>query len=192
MWTSLNKRIYLFLGIIFLIGTVVGITFIYFIPEDSKEIIFLNINDLIQNINSINLNNIVNHFIIIASLIILSFFVIGVPLELFFIFYNGFSIGFIISCLVSIFGIRGLLYSLIYIIVTKGVYLFILSIILVSLIKISKLIIDKYILKKGNNINSINMYLKKCLVCLGIILINDLILYFWGASLINIFNFLII
>ena len=192
MWTSLNKKLYLILGVIFLIGILVGITFVCFISEESREIIFLNINDFIQSLNNTNLNNIINHLAIISILIILSFFVIGIPLEMFFVFYNGFSIGFIISSLTSIFGIKGFLYSLIYIIITKGIYLFILSIILISLIKISKLIIDKYILKKGNNINSINMYLKKSLVCLGIIFLNDIILYFWGSSLINVFNFLII
>ena len=192
MWTSLNKRLYLIFAIVFIIGTIIGMAFIYFISEDSKEIILMNINELIQNVNEININNIINHLFAISVLIILAFFVIGIPFELFFIFYNGFSVGFIISSLTSIFGIRGFLYSLIYIFVTKGVYLFLLSIILISLIKISKLIIDKYILKKKNNINSINIYLKKSLICLGIILLNDIILYFGGSKLINIFNFLII
>ena len=124
MWTSLNKKVFIFISIILLIGIISGILFLIFLNEASKELIFLNINEYIQNLNNYKINNIFMDTIILSSLLILSIFIIGIPLSIFFIFFNGFSIGFIISSLSSIFGFKGLIYSIIHIIINKFVFLF--------------------------------------------------------------------
>ena len=86
MWTSINKRLYIFMSVLLLIGVVVGIVFVVTLDESTKEILFLNINEMIQS--NIKLNNILLHFISLASLFILSIFVIGAPLDIFFIILN--------------------------------------------------------------------------------------------------------
>ena len=58
MWTSLNKKVFLFISIILIIGLTSGILFLVFLNEASKEIIFLNINDYLQNLNNFTFNNI--------------------------------------------------------------------------------------------------------------------------------------
>ena len=95
MWTSLNKKVFLFISIILIIGLTSGILFLVFLNEASKEIIFLNINDYLQNLNNFTFNNIFMDIIILSSLIILSIFIIGIPISVFFIFFNGFSLGFV-------------------------------------------------------------------------------------------------
>lgn len=191
MWTSNGKKLYLFLGIIFIVGIIAGIFFLFYLDEASKEIIFLNINDWIQGLEKNHINNIVNHLIILSSLFITSLFLIGLPFVLFFIFYNGFSMGFIISSLINILGVKGLLYGIIYILISKGVYIFFLSIFVVTLIKIIFIVFFK--LLKGIKINKdlLILLVKKALICIAIILIYDIILYFFGTKLINIFNFLL-
>lgn len=191
MWTSNGKKLYLFLGIIFIVGIIAGIFFLFYLDEASKEIIFLNINDWIQGLEKNHINNIVNHLIILSSLFITSLFLIGLPFVLFFIFYNGFSMGFIISSLINILGVKGLLYGIIYILISKGVYIFFLSIFVVTLIKIIFIVVFK--LLKGIKINKdlLILLVKKALICIAIILIYDIILYFFGTKLINIFNFLL-
>lgn len=191
MWTSLNKKFYLFLSIIFVIGLILGVIFLIYLDEASKDILFLNINEWLQGISNSNINNIVLHIIMLSSMFLLSIFLIGIPFVLFFVFYNGFSVGFTVTSLISIFGINGLLYGIIYVIITKGIYLFFLSIIIVSLLRVSLIILKSIFNKENIDKEKLALLLKKNLICIAIILINDIILYFWGTNLITIFNFLL-
>lgn len=191
MWTSLNKKFYLFLSIIFVIGLILGVIFLIYLDEASKDILFLNINEWLQGISNSNINNIVLHIIMLSSMFLLSIFLIGIPFVLFFVFYNGFSVGFTVTSLTSIFSIKGLLYGIIYVIITKGIYLFFLSIIIVSLLRVSLIILKSIFNKENIDKEKLALLLKKNLICIAIILINDIILYFWGTNLITIFNFLL-
>ena len=191
MWTSLNKKFYLFLSIIFIIGLILGVIFLIYLDEASKDILFLNINEWLQGISNSNINNIVLHIIMLSSMFLLSIFLIGIPFVLFFVFYNGFSVGFTVTSLTSIFSIKGLLYGIIYVIITKGIYLFFLSIIIVSLLRVSLIILKSIFNKENIDKEKLALLLKKNLICIAIILINDIILYFWGTNLITIFNFLL-
>ncbi len=191
MWTSLNKKFYLFLSIIFVIGLILGVIFLIYLDEASKDILFLNINEWLQGISDFNINNIVLHIIILSSMFLLSIFLMGIPFVLFFAFYNGFSVGFTVTSLTSIFGIKGLLYGIIYVLITKGIYLFFLSIIIVSLLRVSIIILKNIFKKENIDKEKLVLLLKKILICIATILINDIILYFWGTNLITIFNFLL-
>lgn len=192
MWTSLNKKVFIFISIILLIGIISGILFLIFLNEASKELIFLNINEYIQNLNNYKINNIFMNTIILSSLLILSIFIIGIPLSIFFIFFNGFSIGFIISSLSSIFGFKGLIYSIIHIIINKFVFLFFLYFLFLAMYKIVLLLIKYWVHKEKINKDEIIHLFKKIILCLLIIIIYDLILYFFGNKIMNLFNFLII
>ncbi len=191
MRTSLNKKIYLFLGIILIIGILLGIIFLIYLDEASKELILLNINEWLQGINDSHINNIIPHIVISSSLFILSLFIIGIPFVLFFVFYNGFSIGFMLTSLINIFGIKGLLYGIVYILITKGIYFFFLSIFIISLIKITYYFIKRIFFGEKINKDTLSLLLKRVFICIGVILISDIILYFGGAKLINIFKFLL-
>ena len=191
MWTSTNKKLSLFLGIIFTIGIILGFIFLIYLDEANKEIIYLNINEWLQNLNTSHINNIVSHIAILSSLFILSLFMVGIPLSLFFVFYNGFSIGFLLMALIDIFGIKGLLYGLVYVIITKGIYLFLALLFVLALIKIAIMFLKALISKEKINKDSLSKLLKRIFICIAIILISDVILYFGGTKLINVFNFLI-
>ena len=191
MWTSTNKKLSLFLGIIFTIGIILGFIFLIYLDEANKEIIYLNINEWLQNLNTSHINNIISHIAILSSLFILSLFMVGIPLSLFFVFYNGFSIGFLLMALIDIFGIKGLLYGLVYVIITKGIYLFLALLFVLALIKIAIMFIKAIISKEKINKDSLSKLLKRIFICIAIILISDIILYFGGTKLINVFNFLI-
>lgn len=191
MWTSLNKKICLFFSIIFTIGIIIGFIFLIYLEESSKELISLNINEWLQSLSTSHINSILEHIIILSTLAILSIFVIGLPLIIFFVFYNGFSIGFLLMSLIEIFGVKGLIYGLIYLIITKGIYLFFLTIFILALIKIIILIIKRLIWHQKMNKNLLVTYCKRILICIGVIILSDIILYFGGTKLINIFNFLL-
>ena len=190
MWTSLSKKMYIFFSIILVIGIITGVVFVIMLDEATKEILFLNINEFLQNFSNMSINSGIIHLIMLSSLLILSVFLIGGPLVLFFMFYNGFSIGFIISSLTCIFGIKGILYGVIYVIISKLVYVVLLILFSVNLFKIVRCIIDLIVYKKSNK-ESIVIFIKRSVVFIGMILLNDIILLFCGGKLVNLFNFLI-
>ena len=80
MWTSLNKKIYLLLVSILTIGIICGIVFVIMLDESTKEIVFLNINDT-------NINSLILHLICISSILVLSIFLLGGPIIIFYLFY---------------------------------------------------------------------------------------------------------
>lgn len=190
MWTSLSKKLYLFMSIVLFIGIITGVVFVIMLDEATKEILFLNINNFLQSFDASNISILVQHLVILSTLLILSIFLIGGPLVIFFMFYNGFTIGFIISSITCIFGIKGMLFGVLYVIVSKLVFVVLFIIFSVNLFKIVKCVIDYLVYKKSNK-ESLIMFMKRSIVFIGIIMISDIILYFGGVKLINIFNFLI-
>lgn len=190
MWTSISKKMYVFMLVILIIGIITGIVFVIMLDEATKEILFLNINEFLQNFSNTNINSGLMHLVILSSLLILSIFLVGGPLLIFYMFYNGFSIGFVVSSITYIFGIKGMLYGSIYILISRLVYIIVLIIFNVNLFKIIKCNIDSLVYKKSNK-ESLSVFYKRSIVFIGIILINDVILYFGGGKLINLFNFLI-
>lgn len=190
MWTSISKKMYVFMLVILIIGIITGIVFVIMLDEATKEILFFNINEFLQNFSNTNINSGLMHLVILSSLLILSIFLVGGPLLIFYMFYNGFSIGFVVSSITYIFGIKGMLYGSIYILISRLVYIIVLIIFNVNLFKIIKCNIDSLVYKKSNK-ESLSVFYKRSIVFIGIILINDVILYFGGGKLINLFNFLI-
>lgn len=190
MWTSLSKKLYLFMSIVLVIGIITGVIFVIMLDEATKEILFLNINNFLQSFGASNISILVQHLVILSTLLILSIFLIGGPFVIFFMFYNGFTIGFIISSITCIFGIKGMLFGVLYVIVSKLVFVVLFIIFSVNLFKIVKCVIDYLVYKKSNK-ESLVMFMKRSIVFIGIIMISDIILYFGGVKLINIFNFLI-
>ena len=190
MWTSISKKMYVFMLIILIIGIITGIVFVIMLDEATKEILFLNINEFLQNFSNTNINSGLMHLVILSSLLILSIFLVGGPLLIFYMFYNGFNIGFVVSSITYIFGIKGMLYGSIYILISRLVYIIVLIIFNVNLFKIIKCNIDSLVYKKSNK-ESLSVFYKRSIVFIGIILINDVILYFGGGKLVNLFNFLI-
>ena len=83
---------------------------------------------------------------------------------------------------------KGFIFGLIYVLITKVIFLFFLLIFIISIIRIGLIVLKKEKLKK----EKIYVLSKRVLLCFILILINDLILYFLGDNLINVFNFLVI
>ena len=56
------------------------------LDESTKEIVFLNINEYFQNINDSNINSLILHLICISSILVLSIFLLGGPIIIFYLF----------------------------------------------------------------------------------------------------------
>lgn len=192
MWTSNQKRIWLSLGIILIIGFIGGIFFITFVAKNEQNVLINSFTNFWHNIDSLKINYLTNHFLIMPVLIISSFLILGLVLIPLYLLYIGFLMGIVISNFIIIGGFKGFIFGLIYIIITRLAFLFLFSIMAVALIKITILLINLIFKKNSDNKNKIFFQLKKCLICFILIMINDTILYFLGDNLVKIFKFLII
>lgn len=168
-----------------------GFSFLNSIDEANKEIVLTNINEWLINLKNIKINYIFSHILVLSLFLVISFFILGMPIYLFYIFYNGFSLGFIIASLGSIFGLKGYLFSLIYIIITKGLFLFWSFFYFTYLFRIGENCFWGYLKNKNYRKDKLEITVKKSLVFLSFIIISDIFIYFLGGNMLNIFKFLI-
>ena len=190
MWTNNRRKYAIFCCIVIVIGFIGGICFTYNnVFKPNQKIVLDCIKNWSININKIHINNILPHLMILSLFLVLSSFLIGTPLYIFYIFYNGFTIGFTISSLCKIYNFKGFIYSLIYILITKGLYLFLLLCFLTLLFRVGENIVF-YLIKKTKPSNH-EKTLKKATIFLFLIFINDIFIYFYGNKILAIFKFLI-
>ncbi len=182
---KINKKYLKFLTILLCLGLI--ISFIIYKKIDNTLIIE-EIKD-IPSFLSTPINYIFIHFIFLSILLTCSFFGLGfiiiplyIILEITCIFYNLFIF-------FNVFKFNGLFFGIIYNIITKGVYLFILIIILKNLLNLSKRQINRFINQKNND-NTLD-YLKNCSIYFIIILVNDIIIYFFAHKILLNLAFLI-
>jgi len=183
-----NKKYLLFVLFILVIGIVLGMAYYFFIDEDIK----LSIINTLNNNISFNNNFILKNLTIMSILLVLSFFIIGIPLSLFYLLYDSFSVGFLISMFFSIYKIKGLLYLFIYIILCKIPVLILMIIFIKKIIYIGKFIIGKIIYKKYYNYNDrIFMNFKKSLYIILFNLILNIIIYLISPLIFDNITFLL-
>ncbi len=181
-----------FIVTIILIGLIGGMLYVIFLNKSGKNILITSMTNFITMIKDIKINFLATHLLIIPLLIVSSFLLVGIPIGIFYLFYNGFLMGFLISNFFLVKHLKGLIFGIIYLIITRLVFCFFYFILLINLLKIGYQMINLVFKKRQYHKDYVLMYLKKCLICLIFILINDLILYFLGDNLVNIFKFLVI
>jgi len=174
-----NKTMILFIVSLFVIGIIVGIVLFINESEIMKNLITLEMDgfgDLIRNTNQ---NQIIYHLIIILILFLLNFTVIGFLGTLFYLFYQGCSLGFSIAVFAYSYGIGGVLFGLLFNIVTKLIFILILFYLVFLGVRVVKRIIGSIILKKDE---ITYLFIKRHIMILGIILgiglVNEIIVYF--------------
>ena len=147
-----------------------------------------NIEELLNN-NHFNL--ILPHFMIIIILsisILIGLGLIFIPIYFIYeytcIFYN-------MLIFLKIFSIKGLLFSLIYNFILKGVYLVLIFIFIRKMLKIFSLVIKNIFNKISIDKNVFLSNLKIIILILGLIFMNDLIIYFGGTKILLKFLFIL-
>lgn len=171
-----QRRFYfLFLSIILLFGIGIGIYLGISNIVNIKE----NILNAMGNIGYINYNYILIHFFLLSMGVLLSFVGIGIPLLLVIIFYEGLCNGFLLSVFTILYSAKGLLFAIIYYLLTQGLFLFVLFIILIKCTLISRKMIGKF-LYKTSHLELIIHLLKSCLLWISLVLAYDILFYFFG------------
>ena len=157
------------------IGLLSGFLYYYLLDSDTK----INIINTLMEVNNFRYNFILKDLIIMSLLLVLSFFTVGIPLSIFYIFYECLSIGFLINIFFVSFGIKGFIFILLYILVNK-ILTFILKIIFIQkTINIGRFIIGIFIYKSDEAIkDKIIINFKNSLYIIVFVLVINIILYF--------------
>lgn len=170
-----HKNYLLFAVIVIGLGILIGILYYQFLDENNKNNIVLTIT----NYNNFKFNNVLKDLIIMSLLLVSSFFIIGIPLSIFYLFYESFSLGFLLNTFFATFKIKGIIYFLLYFISNKLIVLLLMIFFIKKIINISRYIIGYLIYRRDSTIkDKIMINFKKCLYSILIIFIINIILFF--------------
>lgn len=191
-WTSSNKNLIKFLVSLFIMGILIGI-FIYIKePTLIKNSIVNELSLLKTTLLNTNQNNFIYHILLLSVFLLSSILVLGIPLILFYFFYEAVSIGFLISAFINYKKITGIIYSAIFILFSKLLFYISLGYILIISIKYSKKIIKSIKYKDYKIYEYIFAHLVKMFFIFFIIIISDIFIYFFTNKILNYFIFLLL
>lgn len=183
-----NKKYLKFVLIIVLIGFVFGFVYYHFLESDTK----ISIANALAEYKTFNYNFIVKELIIMSLLLVLSFFVIGLPLSIFYLFYESLTIGFLINIFFVSFKLSGFIYILLYIILNKFITFILMIIFIQKTINIARFIVGIFIYKKDEAIkDKIIFNFRNSLYIIVFVLIFNIILYFLSPLIFKNLSFLL-
>lgn len=178
-----NKRILKFLIFVFIMGIFFGLIFKYYLKDNDLLVIKSEINDyfnLISN-NSISsksslFNNFIYNFILLSIIFISGIIFIFLLIVPFIIFSKGFSFGFLIASLHSLYKLKGILYAVVIIFPFQLITIFLLIISSYYSIIISKKLFGYFIHKTDLDIRKMLVsYFKIYLILLALLLISNVL-----------------
>ena len=182
-----NKKYLKCVTIVILVGVVFGFLYYHFLNSSVKE----NISSTLLEYNNFRYNSILKDLIITSFLLVASFFIIGIPLSIFYLFYEGFSTSFLINIFWISFGIKGLIYSLIYLIVNKLLKFILMIFFVQKQINIGRYIIGMFLYKNKNGKDKIIINFKNSLYIIVIMLSINIVLFFITPNIFKWLSFLL-
>jgi len=171
-----NKKINYFTFFIITLGIISGSIFMVIINENDKTMVINQITEFINNVNNNNIssvqalkNSLITNFTYILLIWILGMSIIGIIFNIFLVYIKGFVLGFSISSFIYVYGVKGIIASLIYLIPSQLFNLFI-----VTVIGIYSIMFTCYLFKQisGNKNTNIKSFIKKYIY---IILISSIL-----------------
>lgn len=177
-YLGINKKIFIFLLGIMIVGIIFGSSLPLFLNNEDRVLVgeyLSNFISQINNYNSIDLlkNGLVSNGLFLVLIWILGISIIGIPIVIFLFFSKCFIFGFSISSIIANYGAKGILFSFTYIFPNQVINICIYGILTnISLIFSFKILF--LLLKKNNyNINySFNRYFKVFLVCFMVFILS--------------------
>ena len=183
---SRKKYLFLFMGILTLIGTLVGL----YLSFKNINILKDNVYYYINNRQNLQFNYIYIHFFFLVISFIGSFFIIGLPLLCTLIFYQGLSLGFLLGIFSLTLSIKGFVYAIIFFSVTQLFYLIILYFFFIKCFNITRKTIGK-IIYKTNPTNYLVSMTKSCGLLILLQTLYDFFLLLFNKPILNVFAFLL-
>lgn len=177
-----NKYALVLVLSIFVISLVVG--FIYGINNP------YDISEYVKNIDKNLL--LFNHLLIVMLFFFSTISLIGILINGFYIGFEGVSVGFVVSAFFKTYGIKGIIYSLINLVLNKGLFIIILFYLFIVGIKYVKKCLSNIVgLSTDYLIVLIKPMVKKYLLIVIFSVVYDLLNYFLLYKLVKYFTFIL-
>lgn len=180
LYKQLNKKNLVFLVGLLISGIITGSILFILLSKSDLNSVKEYISNYFESLKSLKLNDyilpsLIGNIILIFFIWILGISIIGLPVIVFIYFFKSFVMGFTIATFISVFGLKGLLFSLIFIIFQ--LVLFIILIYISSLAMSFSLKLLKVVLKKENFDfkSAINSYIKTLLLSIIAIILYSVL-----------------
>ena len=164
---TINKKMFIFLLVLFVIGIIVGSLFVTILKDSDKTLITESLNNFFTNVKTLNLkwkSTLITTLITQASYVIgiwiLGISIIGLPLILIIYFSKAFILGFSIGSILLNYNVKGILLSIAYIFPHQIINFFIYTILAIYALSLSIKLFDSLLHKKKLDFRPIlNKYL---------------------------------
>lgn len=127
-----QKRRYLFLFLVVLIGVISGIIYFLYLSKDNKTLVFEHLKDLFATIKSNKVdyntslfNGLCSNLLSCVLVWVFGVSIVGIPFVLAFLFYKAFVIGLSMASIVSCYGFKGILGAILYVFPHKILFMII-------------------------------------------------------------------
>lgn len=177
-----NNFVVKFTVALFLIGILIGISYFLLYKPD--------VTSYVEEFKSLILSSKQNTFFtslgIISFIFVASISIIGIPIVIFLIFYEGVSIGFTIATFFSIAHLKGLLFYVLFFLTCKAIFILAIGYFVVFSIRYAAKFIDAIKNKNKEALyRTIVYHFYRFLIVLTIVLVNSTLIYFFSNILIK-------
>jgi len=194
-----QKRIYIILIILLLIGVFLGLLFPFILSTENQELLKTSISTFFNNVRNHQIdysaglqNSLISNISFLIGIWLLGISIIALPIVVFLLFYKGFVFGFSVSSIISVYGFKGIVGAFTY--VFPGTILSLITTLLLTFYSISFSIkLFRYLFLKENlDFKRImNRYLKILAICFVAFLIVSLVDVYLAPIIMNLFTFLL-
>ena len=175
-----NKKINIFIICLIVLGLTIGSIFSVIISQNDQNLVIEKIKLFIDNINNNSLNSLIDlknsisiNYLYIIIIWILGMTLIGIPINIFILFFKSFTLGFSLSSFIITYSYKGLLLSSIYLILGQLINIIVLLVLTIYSIMFSSILIKNIF--KNNLHNELPKFLKNYCIILIIVLLVSLI-----------------
>ena len=179
---KINKKIFVFLFVLMLIGIIAGSLFVTILNNSDKELIINHLNEFIDNINNNKLdylfalkNNLITNVSYVILIWLLGISVIGLPIIIIMFFTKCFILGFSVGSVLTTFKLKGILISLVYVFPGQVISLLFLLLLMMYSMSFTFKMIYAIVKKKSLDFKLImNKYFKILLLVLIVVVLMSL------------------
>ena len=179
---KINKKIFVFLFVLMLMGIIAGSIFTTILNGSDKELVINHLNEFIDNINNNRLdylfalkNNLITNISYVMLIWLLGISVIGLPIIIIMFFTKCFILGFSVGAILTTFKLKGILVSLVYVFPGQVISLLFLLLLMMYSMSFTFKMIYAILKKKSIDFKLImNKYFKILLIVLGVIILMSL------------------
>lgn len=190
-----SKKINYFTFFVVTLGLISGAIFLVLISQNDKTSVINQITNFMNNINNNNIdsvqalkNSVFTNFTYVLLIWILGMSIIGILFNIFFIYIKGFVLGFSISSLIYVYGVKGILASFIYTFPHQLLNIFVVVILGIYSIMFTNNLYKQII---GNKTGGFKYFIKKytyiLLIAVVITIISTLLETFFTPALFKLF-----